>query len=193
MSALTILIIRHGEKPDPANPSLGGGLTQDGAPDDHSLVVRGWQRAGSWAARFGPGAASPDYPTPDIVYAADPNEAPDADDNISKRPYETILPLCDRLQIKPVTKFGVGDEKPMLDEVRTLTGIVLIAWEHKKIGKVILPELAHGQALPQLPHVWDGTRFDVVLRFDRAQSNAGWRFRQMFPRLLSGDTDTPMP
>ena len=194
MSALTILIIRHGEKPN--DPSLGHGLTSSGDADKLSLVVRGWQRAGSWAALFGPGLASADYPQPDAVFAANPDATPDPDDPdqaISKRPWETILPLCDRLQITPVKKYGVGDEKAMLDAVRVLTGTVLICWEHKKIVGAILPELAQDQALPQLPKKWKGDRFDVVLRFDRAQSTAGWRFRQMFPQLLSGDSGSPLP
>jgi len=43
-----------------------------------------------------------------------------------------------------------------------------------------------------LPKTWDGRRFDVVLRFDRAAPDAPWTFRQLFPRLLSGDSDTPL-
>ena len=53
---LTLILLRHGEKPDdPVAPPLGHGLTALGEQDDkHSLVVRGWQRAGAWAALFGP-------------------------------------------------------------------------------------------------------------------------------------------
>jgi hypothetical protein len=43
-----------------------------------------------------------------------------------------------------------------------------------------------------MPRKSDATRFDVVLRFDRAESGAAWSFRQLFPRLLPGDSDTPM-
>ena len=43
--ALTILIIRHAEKPDEAWP--GPGLTEQGENDTESLVIRGWQRAGA--------------------------------------------------------------------------------------------------------------------------------------------------
>jgi hypothetical protein len=190
MSALTIMLIRHAEKPD--DPSLGGGLTVEGDPDKHSLVIRGWQRAGAWAALFGSGTLEADFPRPDIVYAADPGKPSTDDGSVSKRPYETILPLCERLRIKPDTKFGVGEEATMLDKVRQLTGTVLICWEHKRIVAAILPELARGQTLPHLPTKWDGTRFDVVLRFDRAQSGAQWSFRQLFPRLLAGDLDVPL-
>jgi putative addiction module component (TIGR02574 family) len=53
MSALTILIIRHAEKPGESWP--GSGLTPDGIIDKKSLVIRGWQRAGSRSALFGVG------------------------------------------------------------------------------------------------------------------------------------------
>src|SRR5262252_5469412 len=74
MSALTVLLIRHAEKPD--DPALGPGLTAQGKVDKHSLVIRGWQRAGAWAALLGSGPVTPDFPRPDIVYAANPNKQP---------------------------------------------------------------------------------------------------------------------
>ena len=74
MSALTILIIRHAEKPGESWP--GSGLTPDGIIDKKSLVIRGWQRAGSWSALFGAGLGGLDYPAPSVIYAADPNATP---------------------------------------------------------------------------------------------------------------------
>jgi hypothetical protein len=68
----------------------------------------------------------------------------------------------------------------------------LVSWEHKAIAAAILPAIAHGQSISGMPRKWDGTRFDVVLRFDRSAEGAPWSFRQLFPRLLSGDSDTPM-
>jgi hypothetical protein len=43
-----------------------------------------------------------------------------------------------------------------------------------------------------MPSKWDGARFDVVLRFDRAFPGAPWSFRQLYPCLLSGDSAAPM-
>jgi hypothetical protein len=60
------------------------------------------------------------------------------------------------------------------------------------IGRQILPRLAGGQRLPNLPAKWDRDRFDVVLRFDCAQDGAAWRFRQLFPQLLAGDSNRPL-
>jgi hypothetical protein len=191
MSTLTIMLIRHAEKPG-IDPDLGPGFTEQGVTDKHSLVVRGWQRTGAWTSLFGSAGFGTDFPKPDVVYAADPTKPPTDDGSVSKRPYETIVPLCQRLHITPITKYGVGAEAAMLDEARQLTGVALICWEHKMIAGAILPNLAQGQTLPHLPAKWDGTRFDVVLRFDRAQSAAQWSFRQLFPRLLAGDSDVPM-
>jgi hypothetical protein len=57
------------------------------------------------------------------------------------------------------------------------------------IVKSIIHEIVQDQVVPNLPTHWDGTRFDVVLRFDRAQTGALWKFRRLFPQLLSGDLD----
>jgi hypothetical protein len=194
MSSLTLLIIRHGEKPPkkPKDFDYGAGVDAKGAPDPKSLAVRGWQRAGAWTALFGSGAFGPDYPKPDVIYAANPNQQGGNDDSISRRPLETIQPLADRLHLFPNVDYGVGQEQALVDELVTLTGTALIAWEHKMIGQQILPLLADGQRLANLPAKWDGDRFDVVLRFDRAQEGAAWRFQQLFPRLLVGDSDTPL-
>jgi hypothetical protein len=69
MSALTLMIIRHAEKPKEEWP--GPGLTIEGSPDPKSLVIRGWQRAGAWSALFGAGLGGTDFPRPDVIYAAD--------------------------------------------------------------------------------------------------------------------------
>ena len=68
---------------------------------------------------------------------------------MSRRPYETVLPLCARLHLDPVVDYGVGEEKKLVKAVTAQTGIALIAWEYKT-------------------------------------------FRQLFPMLLSGDSDVPL-
>src|ERR1700751_6060492 len=109
MSALTILIIRQPEKPGESWP--GSGLTPDGIIDKKSLVIRGWQRAGSWAALFGAGLGGPDYPQPHVIFAADPR-TPKGGREPSQRPFETILPLAERLgmQLEPIKTFAKGHE-----------------------------------------------------------------------------------
>jgi hypothetical protein len=188
MSALTILIIRHAEKPGESWP--GPGLTPDGTIDNKSLVIRGWQRAGSWSALFGAGLGGVDYPSPSVIYAADPNAT--AGDEPSQRPYETVVPLAARLGLTLDTTYAVGQEDQLANAVFGQPGPVLIAWEHKAIARSLLPAIANGQSLPDMPTKWDGTRFDVVLRFDRTSPEAPWSFRQLFPCLLSGDSTIPM-
>jgi hypothetical protein len=188
MPALTILLIRHAEKPDLDHPELGPGLTAAGASDKHSLVVRGWQRAGAWAVLFAAGSA--DYPRPLAVYAANPRQPDLPDASHGQRPFETVIPLCARLQLDPITKYGAGEEAALVDEVLQRTGIVLISWEHKRLVEIMLPALTGGKAVPAPPTKWDGSRFDVVLRLDRPQPGVGWTFRQLSPQLLAGDKDT---
>ena len=188
MPALTILIIRHAEKPGESWP--GSGLTPDGVPDKKSLVIRGWQRAGSWSSLFGVCLGGLDYPTPSVIYAADPNAK--TGDEPSQRPFETVSPLAARLGLTPNTKFALGQEAQLANAIVREAGVVLVAWEHKAIARAILPAIANGQSLPGMPVKWDGTRFDVVLRFDRTSPGAPWSFRQLCPCLLSGDSATPM-
>lgn len=189
-SSMTLFIIRHAEKPD--DPTLGPGVTSQGEDHNHSLVVRGWQRAGAWATLFGGDCHRFDYPTPDVVLAVNPKAKQIGDGLVTRRPYETILPLCQKLGSGPVLDFGIGDEVSMLASIRRRRGVVLICWEHNRIVDAILPELAKNQNIPGLPTKWDKARFDVALRFDRSRSDAPWSFRQLFPRLLAGDTDVPL-
>jgi hypothetical protein len=188
MSSLTLLIIRHAEKPKEAWP--GPGLTDQGVEDNKSLVIRGWRRAGAWAALFGAKRGGDDFPEPVAIYAANPDSQ--HGDDPSKRPFETISPLAARLGIKPIVDYALGDEQKLVEAVVKLTGVVLICWEHKAIVKTMLPLILNNQPMHGIPAKWDGTRFDVVLRLDRSLPIAPWSFKQLFPRLLSGDTDVPL-
>jgi hypothetical protein len=190
MSALTVLIIRHAEKPDDAEQ--GQGITELGEHDRHSLTVRGWQRAGAWAALFGSATFGAAYPRPDAVYAASPDKTDTGDMVATRRALQTVLPLCRRLHIEPIRRFGVTDEKHLVAEIKQLTGVVLVCWEHKKITADILPGFLGAQALPHMPAKWDAARYDVVVRLDRAQAGAAWSLRQHFPMLLAGDSDVPL-
>lgn len=193
MSGLILMIIRHAEKPREEWP--GPGLTVEGSTDDKSLVIRGWQRAGAWSALFGAGLGGTNFPRPDVIYAADPSRitvAADADDGPSQRPFETVTPLGDTLGLKPVTTWALGQETDLVNDIIKLNGVVLVCWEHKRIIGRMLPAIAAGKDLPDLPSKWNRLRFDVVLRFDRGLMADPWSFRQLFPRLLSGDLDTPL-
>jgi hypothetical protein len=187
MSALTLMIIRHAERPD--GDELGPGLTETGQQDDKSLVVRGWQRAGAWAALFGTGLGGADYPKPDKIFAATPG-AGAADDGPSRRPFETVSALAARLEQDTKAKFAQGQEAELMEKVLGLSGVVLVAWEHKAIINDILPKIPVSHGSP--PKRWSGERFDVVLRFDRPAGASTFSYRPLYPRLLSGDLATPV-
>jgi len=199
MDALTLYIIRHAEKPDNKQPDLGPGLTHKGNPDPESLVIMGWQRAGAWTALFGAGFGGPDYLEPQVVYAANPDSPEDTnpdstkhDDKVSRRPYETVLPLAARLGLgKPDISFGKGQEQGLVDALLGQSGIVLVAWEHKAIISDIVPKLPVSNK-SDLPTHWSGKRFDVVLRFACAAGDQEFVFEELYPRLMPGDSNKPL-
>jgi broad specificity phosphatase PhoE len=183
-SPLSILVIRHAEKTGGIWP--GPGLTWEGKTDDKSLVIRGWARAGAWAALFATLHGAEAYPRPSAIYAANP-EAVSLDET-SQRPFQTVLPLCERLGMTPITTYSVGQESQLVSEVLHSSGIVLVSWEHKAITAKVAPGIAGEQNIEDLPHKWDESRYDVVLRFDRMSPDAPWSFCQLCPCLMSGDS-----
>ena len=189
MNDLILLVIRHAEKPGEAWP--GPGFTEAGTADKKSLVVRGWQRAGAWAALFADGRRA-DYPVPGHLFAAKPgDDDEDKDDGEdhgpSRRPAETLQPLADRLDLPLNTDHAQGEEAALVAELLPLSGVVLVAWEHKAIVEELIPKLPVGSGSP--PSHWPGDRFDVVLCFARPAGTAAFAYRPLFPQLLSGDPD----
>src|SRR5437764_9629771 len=85
-----IYIVRHGEKPADTPPP--GGVDVMGAPNEHSLIPRGWQRAGALATLFAPFGDTPrsGLMTPEQLISPDygsPSKSPE------HRPYDTIQAL----------------------------------------------------------------------------------------------------
>jgi hypothetical protein len=191
MKALTLFIIRHAEKPDTTQPALGPGLMEDGTEDTESLVIRGWQRAGAWDSLFGAGLGGKDYLPPDKIYAATPGAAGDPNDGPSRRPAETISVLAARLGLNADESIPKGKEGHLVKKLMEHDGVVLVCWEHKAIVEDILPGLPVSNR-DDLPAKWSGDRFDVVLRFDRAEDAQSMVFKPLYPRLLPGDSDKPV-
>jgi hypothetical protein len=192
--ALTLYLIRHGEKPDEKLPALGPGLTDHGEPNKKSLVIRGWQRAGSWAALFGSSFGGADYLIPQTIFAADPDQTgSDDDDKVSKRPWETAKPLAEKCKpaARIVKNIGKGSERELVKQALASSGVALICWEHQAIMDNILPLIPVTSGAR--PEAWPSDRFDVVLRLVRGDDETGFAITQLFPQLLQGDSDMPLP
>jgi hypothetical protein len=192
-----IYIIRHGEKPADPEPSGHGkspdapfGVDIEGRQSPHSLVPRGWQRAGGLVALFDPasGGAKSGLQTPTVLLSpvhGGPGK------NAGHRTYQTIEGLGSRLGIAIDSDFAVGQESKLAATVVSdHSGVVLICWEHHHIPLIAsaLP-LVEGTVIPS---GWPKHRFDVVWAFALAPGAATTRyaFRQIPQLLLSGDSDT---
>ena len=192
-----IYIIRHGEKPADPEPSHHGksldapfGVDLEGKQSPHSLVPRGWQRAGGLVALFDPaiGGAKSGLQTPTVLLSpvhGGPGK------NAGHRTYQTIEGLGSRLGIAIDSAFAVGQESQLAASVLTeQAGVVLICWEHHHIPAIgaALP-LAKGTVIPS---AWPKHRFDVVWAFTLVPDAAAaeYTFGQIPQLLLSGDTDT---
>jgi hypothetical protein len=113
-------------------------------------------------------------------------------DETSQRPFQTVIPLSERLGLTPITTYSAGQEAKLVAEILHSSGILLISWEHRAISEKIAPGIAGEQKIEDLPQKWDETRYDVILRFDRISPDAPWSFCQLCPCLMSGDLRTPM-
>jgi len=192
-----VMIIRHGEKPTIKHqPPFG--VTQDGEQDWESLTVRGWLRAAGLGRLFNPGAnqfpnGALDRPT--SIYASAPRDPGVAlaqdDDSKSKRPWQTITPLAQELNVTPILDFGKGREAALAKAVLAQNGIILISWQHEAIGEIARNIVAGAEPRGTIPPQWPGDRFDIVWVFDPpVKGKKRWKFTQVPQRLLPGDADT---
>lgn len=172
-----IFIIRHAEKPPASGPPLG--INSDGEPHPHSLVVRGWQRAGALVPFFCDSRDAA-IATPTSIFAP-PSHGTEGDHG---RPYETVVAIAERVGITIDTRFTLDGEEALAEAVLALDGVVLIVWEHKRIVAIANALLGDDRIAPQS---WPDDRFDVVWIFDRDVPPARFRFSQRPQRLLSGD------
>lgn len=186
-TAPKLMLIRHAEKPVPAtatDPAYNG-IDINGNPDDHSLIPQGWQRAGALIKLFT--ASSGPLPVPQFLFA--PNQF---GNGTSKRPYETITPLSQKLglPINPAkAEYSKTDYKAMLTDATSSNGMVLIAWEHGEIPDLATWILQNTKI--DVPK-WPGSRFDIVWVFDLDTQSSTYSFNQVPQLLLAGDQPTPI-
>jgi hypothetical protein len=196
------MIIRHGEKPPepPASPPPFG-VTPDGRQDDHSLSVRGWQRAGALATYFTTSRTDiSSINTPQFIYAVKvdidfetPHDAVGARIGTKgKRAQQTVAPLAEKLGPAATIDFTFdkGDEVAMIAAAMLCPGVVLICWVHENIPRIVR-EIPTDLATP-VPAVWPDDaqgngRFDLVWAFEYDRAASTYRFSQVPQMLLAGD------
>jgi len=196
------MIIRHGEKPPepPASPPPFG-VTPGGEQDDHSLSVRGWQRAGALATLFASSRTiPPPIGTPQFIYAVkvdsdfqSPHDA--AGQKIGtkgKRAQQTVAPIAEKLGSLATLDFTFdkGDEAAMITSAMACRGVVLICWVHENIPRMA-SQIPVSPVTP-VPTGWPDDaqgygRFDVVWVFEFDHTAGTYRFRQIPQMLLGGD------
>ncbi len=140
----TILLMRHAEK-----------LT-DGRID---LAPAGFARAKDLPELFlGISAGTaPKFPRPDVLFATHQSKH-------SNRPFETIQPLSQALNLPINTDFADDDYASLAKLL--LSGqyagkVVLVAWHHGT-----LPQFATALGVQPQPAPWPATQFDRVWRID---------------------------
>jgi hypothetical protein len=186
-----IMIIRHGEKP-PEGPNNQGPwdvLENGQSGNGESLVAQGWQRAGALNSFFAPYNANPMNPAilrPDYIYAPNPIGG-------SRRPCETVTPLARWLKYGQGTlNFNVsfsigGGESDMVQSVLSLSGVVLICWEHDNIMPNIMKAIASNVPITNyasLPNKWPNV-FYLVWVLD--SSGGAYTWTSVNQNLMAGD------
>ena len=147
MAGVTILIIRHAEKPA-------------SGPD---LSPAGSARAAAYARYFNPFSAGPGAPfVPDMLIAS-------TDTTKSDRPELTLKPLSAAIGLPIDTHFANHDVKDLAETLRSTAHAkhILIAWHHGHISKLI--RALGGDPAKVLPGgEWPPTVYDwvVELSFD---------------------------
>src|SRR5258705_6265271 len=130
--ATKIMVIRHAEKPASRPPPYG--ITLEGAREKECLTPRGCQRAGALASLFDPANGTfqdPSLARPRFLYASNPVKRKG-----SRRPFETILPLAEKLAIRINSNFPKLETESMLRDAFLGNGVVLICCEREYILQI---------------------------------------------------------
>jgi len=174
-----VMFIRHGEKPR-KDGSVPLGVTPEGAADTHSLLVRGWIRAGALVPFFE--SEQDGIELPHAIFSAKPGD--DASPH-GRRASQTVTPLSLAHGILLNTGFAVGDESKLAAEILRQDGPVLVCWEHHNIPLIVAALGVDEEAAL----IWPDDRFDMIWLL-RSAGPAGYSFIAKNQALLDGDVRT---
>ncbi|KAL5325534.1 hypothetical protein ACEPPN_006661 [Leptodophora sp. 'Broadleaf-Isolate-01'] len=165
-----IYLIRHGEKP----PTQADGKDADG------LSAQGLERAQGLRKVFGKDSAY------DIQYiiAEQPKE-----DGSRDRPYDTILPLSQDLQLTPNTEIDRDDAKGAAAAAKSYSGPgnVLVCWEHGVLGHIVEKLGVKGKVK------YPGDRFDIIWAVREPYETLEWVGSEGVEGLDEGEQEMPVP
>lgn len=139
---LTVLIVRHGEKPEKGD----------------NLSCQGQHRALQLPQVL---ADKQLVPNQIVVPALNQGEH-----TSHSRMYQTATPTAVRFNVDINTDFDAKDEKKAAQYVQSQHGLVLMVWSHTEI-----PKLAKALGVHEVPQ-WSDADFDSVWRVDVAQGQA---------------------
>lgn len=180
MTARTLMLIRHAEKPE---RSAGiGGVRLDGSADEQDLSVKGWQRAGALVRLFAPvrgDLLDPRLARPASIFAA-------ASRGKSTRPLHTVEPLAEALGLQVCNDHSSeGPIKDLVTAALDCSGPVLISWRHATLPLIARQLVGRGNA----PDRWHTERFDLV--WVLRELHGSWTFEQVPQRVLPDDVAQP--
>ena len=206
----TIFVIRHAEKPGRYGGAVYSGVnppgTLCGAAAIEDLTTLGWQRAGGLISLFASPPFGPrkDLAVPDHLYAANPEEKKSGK-TPSQRPYETLTALAAVLgkegsPKKIVTQFSKNDYAPMVTDVLTKGGVVLVCWQHEDIpleaegGKAGISQEIFTQTGTKtqfpIPKTWPTdsngqARYDLIFAFTRSATSGEITDFALLPQFVA--------
>ena len=167
LSNVTVLIVRHAEKPD----------------EGPLLSPKGEQRAAAYANYFDPLLLNGISVVPQRLIAT-------SDSKDSSRPRLTLEPLSQRLQLPLETPYADNEVDKLVKSLRknNQAQTVLIAWHHGHIDKLIEAFGGDGPALTGVKK-WPESVYDwlIVLRFDDQGQLVESRSQKVQEHLLPGD------
>lgn len=174
------MFIRHGEKP--SDHGAPHGINHQGEPDEHSLAVRGWMRAGGLAGLFSH-APMPSYPgvqTPERIVATKPSA-----DAKSHREINTANPIAQRLNLTVDSNVERGNEPQVCGDILNDPRATLVVWHHGELARLICTFPISNAA--DVPQQWPAERFDLIWILSRNPLDTSYAFTAVNQGLLEGD------
>ncbi len=132
-SALKIVLIRHGEKPEKGNNLTCKGLNR-------SLML--------------PGLITRKFGVPDYVYVP---ALTLGEKTKHARMFETVVPLATKYNLNIDSKFEETDSTGVAKDIMSKKGTVLVVWEHKALISII-----HALGA-QYTTEWKGDNYDTIV------------------------------